>query len=224
MQTDADSTLERIRRSLRTAHLPAATPPPPASAPAPDSAMLAGSFAREASALGVTVHRPEIQAQAIDAALSILRASGGREILAWADSELSVPGLGDAIRAAGFVILDSNVPSDPAARREKMAELGRASVGVTGAFGGLADSGTLILLTGLARSRMASLLPPIHVALISVGHLHPTIAAFFAAHPGAVRAGSNLVFITGPSRTADIEMTLTVGVHGPKAVHIVLVP
>jgi L-lactate dehydrogenase complex protein LldG len=50
------------------------------------------------------------------------------------------------------------------------------------------------------------------------------MAAFFAAHPDAVRESSNLVLITGPSRTGDIELTLTVGVHGPKTVHVVLVP
>jgi L-lactate dehydrogenase complex protein LldG len=78
-------------------------------------------------------------------------------------------------------------------------------------------------LSGPSRPRLASLLPPVHVALVSKRALYPTMAAFFSAHPNIVREGSNLVFITGPSRTADIEQTLTLGVHGPRQVHVVLV-
>jgi L-lactate dehydrogenase complex protein LldG len=229
MKPDRDSTLERIRKSLKSAHLPAAReaiPPRPWPAIQPELglAALADSFTREATALGVTVYRPETQVRATEVVLAVLHESGGNEILAWADAELPVRGLGEAIRAAGFIILDPTVPRDPAPHREKLAELGRAVVGVTGALGGLADTGTLALLTGPARSRMASLLPPIHVALLPLSRIYSTMAAFFAIQSHVVGSGSNLVFITGPSRTADIELTLTIGVHGPKALHIVLIP
>ena len=53
--------------------------------------------------------------------------------------------------------------------------------------------------------------------------IYPTYAAFLAAHPDIVEEGSNLVLVTGPSRTADIEMTLTRGVHGPAEVITVLI-
>ncbi|MEK7310404.1 MAG: lactate utilization protein [Chloroflexota bacterium] len=229
MKPDRDSMLERIRKSLQSAHLPAAREaiPPrpwPTLQPALGLGALADSFTREAAALGATVHRPESEAQATEAVLAVLRESGGNEILAWADSDLAVRGLGEAIRAAGFTMLDPTVPRDPAPHREKLAELGRAVVGVTGALGGLADTGTLALLTGPTRSRMASLLPPIHIALLPLSRIYSTMAAFFTLQSHLVGSGSNLVFVTGPSRTADIELTLTIGVHGPKAIHIVLIP
>ena len=68
-----------------------------------------------------------------------------------------------------------------------------------------------------------SLLPPVHVALVPVERLHATLGALFAAEPDLLRAAANVVFVTGPSRTADIEMTLTRGVHGPRIVHVVFV-
>ena len=104
-----------------------------------------------------------------------------------------------------------------------LTELDDVRVGLTGAVAGLADTGSLVLVSGPGRGRIASLLPPLHIAMLRVSQLHPTYAAFLAAHPQIEDAGSNLVLITGPSRTADIEMTLTRGVHGPGEVHVVLI-
>jgi len=224
---DRDSILNAIRQSLTTTHLPeaqATLPPRPASVPGLDSGALADSFAREASALGVVVHRPQTQAQAVETVLKILHESEPDEVLTWSDDDLPLPHLNDFLRAENFDPLDPLVPVDPIARQKKLAELARAEIGVTGALAGLADTGALVVNTSPARSRLASLLPPVHVALLSVRSLYPTMAAFFAAHPDSVREASNLVFITGPSSTGDIEFTLTVGVHGPKTVHGVLVP
>jgi L-lactate dehydrogenase complex protein LldG len=83
-----------------------------------------------------------------------------------------------------------------------------------------------VVQSGLHRSRAASLLPETHIALLPSDRLYPTMAAFFAAHSPQALIGqaSNLVFITGPSRTADIEMIITRGVHGPKRLCVVLVP
>jgi len=150
-------------------------------------------------------------------------ASPGKEILAWHDSELPLTGLGEAVRTAGFVPLSGTVPAGRKLRCARLAELGSASAGLTGALGGLADTGTLALLSGPNRPRLASLLPPVHIAIVSKSAVYPTMAAFFAAHPQAVEQASNLVFITGPSRTADIEQALTLGVHGPRELYVVLV-
>jgi len=233
MSNEREAMLGRIRQSLGTAVLPSAraTIPPRPPSPALDPTVLADSFAREAMAVAGHGHRPTTNAEAIETVIGLLREAGDsstvagtKEIIAWADEELPLPGLGEAIRSAGFTCLDPTLPSEPPARRERLADLARASAGLTGALAGLADTGSLVLLSGAGRPRLASLLPPVHIALLPVQAIYPSLTAFFKAHPAAARSGSNLVLITGPSRSADIELTLTLGVHGPKTLHVVLLP
>jgi L-lactate dehydrogenase complex protein LldF len=85
-------------------------------------------------------------------------------------------------------------------------------VGVTNAICGLADTGSVLEADG---ALLASLLPEIHIAVLKSIDILPSL-------PNAMHLvkDKNAVFITGPSRTADIEMTLTIGVHGPKEIHV----
>jgi L-lactate dehydrogenase complex protein LldG len=152
-----------------------------------------------------------------------VRGSGARSLLAWTADQLFLPGVLDAAAGAGLSVCDPDLPAEPGARREKLRVLGEAGVGLTGADAGLADTGSLVLRSGPGRPRLAWLLPPLHVALLPVSSLLPDMAAFFARHPGAAGDAANLVFVTGPSRTADIELILTRGVHGPRHLHVVLI-
>jgi L-lactate dehydrogenase complex protein LldF len=94
-------------------------------------------------------------------------------------------------------------------------------VGVTGALAGIAETGSLLLVSGAGQTLTASLLPEIHVAVLKMSRLVPTLAD--ALRRPEVRTAPAGVIITGPSRTADIEMTLTIGVHGPGELHVFLV-
>jgi len=91
-------------------------------------------------------------------------------------------------------------------------------VGVTKAICGLADTGSVLVADGAGDPLTASLLPEIHIAILKAENILPSL-------PDAMKLIANIsaaVFITGPSRTADIEMTLTIGVHGPKEIHVFL--
>lgn len=101
---------------------------------------------------------------------------------------------------------------------EYKRQLMTADLGITGADAGLAESGTLVLRTGHTEGRLASLLPPVHLAIIKADQLLPGVAEFITQSE-CPPSTSAVIFITGPSRTADIELTLTVGVHGPKHLH-----
>jgi L-lactate dehydrogenase complex protein LldF len=93
--------------------------------------------------------------------------------------------------------------------------------GLTGALLGIAESGSLMLVSGEGRPLTASLLPDIHIAILRESDLVPTLLD--ALRRPEIRSASAGVIITGPSRTGDIEMTLSIGVHGPKEVHVFLI-
>jgi L-lactate dehydrogenase complex protein LldG len=99
-------------------------------------------------------------------------------------------------------------------------EVAECDLGVTGADFALPETGTLVLRSSIERPRTVSLLPRVHLALIRPACLRADLHQVFdeAQHDGY------FVFVTGPSRTADIELTVTVGVHGPKTLCVFLIP
>jgi len=103
-----------------------------------------------------------------------------------------------------------------------------AGAGITGVDYVLAESGTLVLSSSTERMQVVSLAPPIHVALYRrsqlVGSLEDVLARLpIGRSAESPTAGRSVVFITGTSRTADIEQILIRGVHGPREVHAILI-
>jgi L-lactate dehydrogenase complex protein LldG len=99
--------------------------------------------------------------------------------------------------------------------------LARADIGITEADYAIADSGTLVLLSNPKQPRLVSLIAPIHIAILDSERIVPNIFDLFQIFTYKSEM-SCIAFITGPSRTADIELNLTLGVHGPKEVHILI--
>jgi L-lactate dehydrogenase complex protein LldG len=105
-------------------------------------------------------------------------------------------------------------------------QLLQCGIGVTGADYALADTGTVVLLSGREHHRLMSLLPPVHVCLLPTERILPNLTSLLDhvsdKSYSRERPPHALTCITGPSRTADIEQTITTGVHGPKALHVLL--
>ena len=98
-------------------------------------------------------------------------------------------------------------------------------IGITGAFCAIAETGTLMLLSGSNTPAATSLLPETHIAIVRTGRIVRGMEDawdLLRSEHGVLPRAVN--FISGPSRTADIEQTLVLGAHGPYRVHIVLVP
>jgi len=221
--------LNKIRTNLGPALLPEANPehPGPFQGPLPADASnhdLVQKFKQELEALSGHVHLPGNHAEAVRMVLEISRSHGAQRILAWDEAYLGLPGIATALDEAGVAIEGGHIPASGESRPARLGQLDGVLIGLTGAVGGLANTGALALINGVGRGRLASLLPPVQIALLPVQKLYPSLPAFLAANPEATEAASNLVFITGPSRTGDIEMTLTMGVHGPGEVYVIMIP
>lgn len=99
-------------------------------------------------------------------------------------------------------------------------QLLRVEAGITTAQWGIAAAGTLVLLGADERHRLLSLLPPLHIALLPASRLLATLGETLKLLPRPLPAA--VTFISGPSRTADIELQLVVGVHGPRRLCVVV--
>lgn len=100
----------------------------------------------------------------------------------------------------------------------------RDLLGITGAFCAIAETGTLMLLSGPETPASASLLPETHVAVVETGRIVASMEdAWDLLRSERERPPRAVNFISGPSRTADIEQTVTLGAHGPYRVVLILV-
>ncbi len=97
----------------------------------------------------------------------------------------------------------------------------QAKVGISQMDWALADTGTVVQIADAVDLRLVSTLPPIHIAMASTSSILPNLSALLSIVKPEKAA--YLAFITGPSRTADIERVLTIGVHGPGRLVIVMV-
>jgi L-lactate dehydrogenase complex protein LldG len=165
---------------------------------------LPAAFGEAAAALGAEVRR--VGPGGIPAFLGeVVAAHGVRRAVVSRDPETA--GTSAALEALGVSVVAWDGPGSAAT----------ADLGVTGAACGIAATGSLVVAADRAGGRSASLLPPVHVGLLSIRSLLATPADLWR-HMGEAFPGgppSQLVVITGPSRTSDIELVLVRGVHGP---------
>jgi L-lactate dehydrogenase complex protein LldG len=198
--------LSRLAAAQRTARLPPAPAAHAIVTPPHGAEECLERFVKELAALGVDGH-VEGTPEGVRGRVGSL--VGAKRILAWDGDRLPY--------AVDSVLSGAARGSSP---REEQAG---AEIGVTGCDGAIAETGSLVLLSGRGRSRAVSLLPPVHLALVRRQDLYFSMGEFFA-RARAVGEEACCTFVTGPSRTADIELTLTLGVHGPGRVIVVVGP
>lgn len=100
-------------------------------------------------------------------------------------------------------------------------ELFSSDLGITSAQWAIAETGTLVLESAAERHRLASLVPPVHVCVLTAASIRHSMAEILEL----VDTNTNpaITFITGASRTSDIELTLAIGVHGPGELHVIVI-
>ncbi len=217
-----DAVVEKAHHALELgrglSHGSAGAPPDPL--PEIDVPDPAARFALEFEAVANPVRRPASMEEARECVLEI--AAGWRERPVAVSARLPV----DAaawLSEAGFEL---RFPSEEGDDRAAIAGCG---LGITGCDWAIAETGSVVLRSGPGRPRLHSLLPEAHLALIPersilphISSLAPELEAALAGERAA--APSCVSVITGPSRSADIALTLIKGVHGPREVFAVLLP
>jgi L-lactate dehydrogenase complex protein LldG len=213
---------ERIMQSIR-AHLaesassrPHHSPPPPISGEPAGSVIAALSpvemFSERLESVGghcVVARDEHDAARALANIIAALQDAGLGKRIALSDAPIAA--------ALTKSITGAEITVGPSA-----ADLFNYDVGITTAQAGIAETGTLVLEAEKERHRLVSLLPPVHIALVKSSDIYLTIGEALQRLSDAEQMSRAITFITGPSRTADIELTLTVGVHGPKELYVIV--
>lgn len=155
---------------------------------------------------------------------AVIQTGQERSVLSWDPALLPVDGVAAALEDMNLALV---TPESLQGEEEREA-VRFIRYGVTGVDAAFASTATMLTVSGKGKSRVASLLPFYHIGLIPFSRLYPTVEAWLAAEREAgrlidtLRNQANVTLITGPSKSADIEMNLTLGVHGPKYVHAIL--
>ena len=187
---------------------------------------LLGRLAEESRLRGWTVYRASGPRAALDY-IRTLAASVGATMVVRSDQDVFHEVPVDGPLAANGVEVVAMTRASGLSAEDLSHHSARAQMGITGVDYAIAETGSVVLLPRRGLSRFVSLMPPIHVALVRPQEVLESLEDLFvtlrlAYHEGEGDMGSYLNIISGPSRTADIEQTLVIGVHGPKEAHMVI--
>ena len=97
------------------------------------------------------------------------------------------------------------------------------AAGITSTRGGIAETGALILWSSKQEPRLMSLVPPIHIAILRADKIYNSLAEVMQKENWSANMPTNAFLISGPSKTADIELVLAFGVHGPKELIVLVI-
>ncbi len=184
-------------------------------------------LAQTAAAASWSVRRARDHADAANAVAQIARQIGAKSVVRSAEDVFKRVDADGALRSVGVspVVLASG----RSRRRSDLRETAfRADLGVTGVAYAVAETASCAVVPRRGVARLASLAPPSLALIVEAEQVLETLDDFFALTrlermQSRARGPNYLNFISGPSRTADIEQTLTIGVHGPGDVHMIII-
>jgi L-lactate dehydrogenase complex protein LldG len=206
--------IDNIRRSLgRAAQVSSPQEAPPGPRPAIYASRQADSLELETdrflnemkklSAVGAQLSPAEIE----PALKSLVAEQNVHKATLWETPTLRQLGIGEILDSLGVDLVSPNADKH---------EMAQCDLGITEADFLLPETGTLVLRSSKEKPRAVSLLPRVHLAIVRHEMLRADMHQVFAE----AKDSRYLVFITGPSRTADIELTVTLGVHGPRNLYV----
>jgi L-lactate dehydrogenase complex protein LldG len=182
------------------------------------------ALATEVNAVGGQANIVDGWDAARETVTSLLHKHSARAALCWKHVVLDRLGLAELLAANGVRRYDYDALCERSVEEQRGSMLA-ADIGISSVDLAVAETGTLVMCSKPGQERVASLAPPVHLALVDQRQIVPDLFDVFdeLARRGVDSLPSNLVFNTGPSKTGDIELRLTTGVHGPKHWHVVVV-
>ena len=181
-------------------------------------------FASEATAVGGEIHLAKDFNAARQHLRRLLTEASARSALCWQHDVLARMELEPQLAAAGVATVDGAAMGKMPEAQRRRAILA-CDVGITSCDLAIAETGTLLMCARPGQERVASLTPPMHIAIVERRQIVPDLIDAFdwLAGLGLENLPSNVTLITGPSKTGDIELQLTTGVHGPGKWRVVVV-
>ncbi len=211
--------LNRIVKAAGAATIPeSGDAPSPAALPDLPEVDLAEHFIEAFRMLDGRVHHQS----PLTVVTKIMADRGVDEYVAWDQEHLPADGLLEELTERGYRRIGTVLPEDPQNRIAHQMGYMEVEVGISAAVAALAESGSVVLASGPGRSRLVSVIPTVHVVLVPTNRIFRSLS-HWVAEVESPDLPANLMVVSGPSRTGDIELTLTRGVHGPGEVHAVLV-
>ena len=223
---DLQSIVARVRSVLASAASPSnhAGPDGAARAVATNDHQLEmlAQFAKELDAVSGRTIGPIAPEELSDRLIAVARERGVKSIALGEGVVLDFSGLARTFEAAGLSIVRTG-RVDSGSRAALRDQLAHVDGGLAEADYGIASTGTLAVLSEESRPSALTLLPPASIVVLRLDRMRHDLASALAAIGPAAIENHRLTLITGPSRTADIEKRIVMGVHGPKSLDVIVV-
>ena len=225
------SSRERILDKLRAARQPFPDAPPRPKDYVPVTRLdnvtpvaLRTRFVEELERLNGEVYQVRGDAATIDKVIELLQAHEAKSVLAWDFKHLPAKGLDHALAEGGIKVYQPDIQGELHDR--VLDGYAAVPVGLTGADAAIAATGTLVVSAAPGKGRIPTVLPRIHIVIIHQRRIVPRLEDWVAKQRARgladIHKSSNLCFISGPSRTADIEKNLVLGMHGPERLQVII--
>jgi L-lactate utilization protein LutC len=183
---------------------------------------LASMFARELEEVGGKFLGIITPAELTSRIVSLATDIGAKTVAIGQGVASDMGAVGEALERADFRIVRT-LPVADVERAAMRARVADADLGIADADFAIASTGTLAVVSNPQRPSSLTLLPPASLAIVQIDRVMTNLAAVLSAIGPAGVAANRLTLITGPSRTADIEKRIVLGVHGPKSLHVIVV-
>ena len=186
-------------------------------------AELCGALAAEVEAVGGQSQVLQSDDEVRRAVEKLLTELSAKKVICWQHSLLERLGLSGLLNNQRIEHddFDTLAMLPPEERRQKILQ---AEVGISSVDYAVAETGSLVVCSRPGQERVVSLVPAVHIAIVEESQIVPDLFDIFAKLEsiGLDKLPSNLAFISGPSKTGDIELQLTTGVHGPGHWHVLI--